>query len=175
MVDKANKQPHKTSKELVRSLLKPPIGFPSKGYHSEKLARVLAALEWIGLFSNSPVVHRSTGMEALTALLEEKLQFDATKDWDAVYMHHIVTARMPDHTVERHDMTFSVYGERNGSSAISRTVGCTVAMATELLLSGTVTSRGVSGPVKADIYHPMMEALMDEGFSFIHRVEVQDE
>ena len=40
---------------------------------------------------------------------------------------------------------------------------------TALILNGTIKSKGVLGPMKSDIYIPMMNALREEGFRFVHR------
>lgn len=159
------------ARQLARLQLRPPTGFPQKGYDSDKVNRVLEALAWLGIFDeNEPIARRGTCMEALTSLMSKKLSFDPKNDWDAVYMHHVIEATFPDGSEERHDMTFSCYGKRGGTTAISSTVGKTVAIAAELVLYGKVPYTGILTPMKPEIYKPAMQLLQDEGFRFIHRV-----
>lgn len=160
-----------SARQLARLQLRPPVGFPQKGYDGDKVNRVLEALTWLGLFEDDEmVVRRNTPMEALTALMQKKLSFNPITDWDAVYMHHVVEASFPDGSEERHDMTFSSYGKRGGTTAISATVGKTVAIAAELVLYGKIPYTGILTPMKPEIFKPAMRLLQDEGFRFTHRV-----
>ena len=159
------------ARQLARLQLRPPTGFPQKGYDGDKVNRVMEALTWLGLFDEQEkVARRNTPMEALTALMQTKLAFDLKTDWDAVYMHHVIEATFQDGSEERHDMTFSCYGKRGGTTAISATVGKTVAIAAELVLYGKLPYTGILTPMKPEIYRPAMQLLQDEGFRFIHRV-----
>jgi alpha-aminoadipic semialdehyde synthase len=166
---------HLDARQLARLQLRPPVGFPQKGYDGDKVNRVLEALAWLGIFNESEkVVRKHTPMEALTALMTAKLSFDPKTDWDAVYMHHVIEATFPDGSEERHDMTFSAYGKRGGVTAISATVGKTVAIASELVLYGNLPYTGILTPMKPEIFKPAMQLLQDEGFRFIHRVTKQE-
>lgn len=159
------------ARQLARLQLRPPVGFPQKGYDGDKVNRVLEALAWLGIFDETePIARRGTPMEALTSLMTKKLSFDPKNDWDAVYMHHVIEASFPDGSEERHDMTFSCYGKRGGTTAISSTVGKTVAITAELVLYGKVPYTGILTPMKPEIFKPAMQLLQDEGFRFIHRV-----
>jgi saccharopine dehydrogenase-like NADP-dependent oxidoreductase len=165
-------QSGKTPEQLVKDHLRPPAGFPSLGFEIDKLNRVIEAFDFLGFFSTTNYVHQKhTCLDALCPLLENVLAFDHKVDWDAVIMHHIVDAEFPNGQTERHNMTFSAYGKIGGPSAISLTVGLAVAIAADLVLDGTITSRGVLGPMKPDIFVPVMKALKDEGFRFVHRVK----
>lgn len=160
-----------SAKQMARLLLSPPPGFPQKGYDGDKLNRVMEALTWLGMFDrNEKVARKNTPMEALTALMTQKMSFDPKTDWDAVYMHHVIEARFPDGTEERNDMTFSCYGQRGGTTAISATVGKTVAIAAELVLYANLPFTGILTPMKPEIFKPAMQSLQDEGFRFTHRV-----
>jgi len=159
------------ARQLARLQLRPPVGFPQKGYDGDKVNRVLEALTWLGIFEETEMVARKhTPMEALTAQMTAKLSFDPKTDWDAVYMHHVIEATFKDGSEERHDMTFSAYGKRGGITAISSTVGKTVAIAAELVLYGKLPYTGILTPMKPEIFKPAMQALQDEGFRFTHRV-----
>jgi alpha-aminoadipic semialdehyde synthase len=171
----AKQQGRLSARHLARLQLRPPAGFPQKGYDGDKLNRVMEALTWLGIFSEEErVARRHTPMEALTSLMQAKLGFDPATDWDAVYMHHVIEAAFPNGSEERHDMTFSCYGKRGGTTAISSTVGKTVAIAAELVLYGSegklLPYTGILTPMKPEIYKPAMQLLQDEGFRFIHRV-----
>ncbi len=55
------------------------------------------------------------------------------------------------------------------ASSMARTVGLPVAIATELLLSGGISKRGVIGPMSSEIYTPILKTLANEGIEFLHK------
>ncbi len=62
--------------------------------------------------------------------------------------------------------TLVVHGDKSGS-AMSKTVGYPVAIATEMVLDGVVKAEGVIGPMLPQIYNPLLKALADEGIRFL--------
>ena len=53
-------------------------------------------------------------------------------------MHHSIGVTWPDNSQENRVINFVCYGEENGYSAMARTVGMPTAIATKLILDGTI-------------------------------------
>lgn len=58
------------------------------------------------------------------------------------------------------------YGDPQRYSAMAKTVGFPAAIATEMILKGEYTRKGVVAPMTRDIYEPMIERLHREGIQF---------
>ncbi len=84
---------------------------------------------------------------------------------DMLVMHHEFVAEYPDRK-EAITSTMLDFGIPNGDTSMSRTVGLPAAIATRMILEGTITRKGVLVPVTPDIYNPVMAELekMDIGF-----------
>ena len=61
--------------------------------------------------------------------------------------------------------TMIEYGTPGGDTAMARTVGVPCGIATQLILDGKITRKGVFAPLTADIYEPIIEILEKEGMS----------
>jgi saccharopine dehydrogenase (NADP+, L-glutamate forming) len=87
--------------------------------------------------------------------------------------HEFVSAwddgfRAPRRTVSR----LIAYGRpAEGSSATSRTVSLPAAVAAERILAGRIDLAGVHIPISPGVYEPVLDALHDEGISFVERQE----
>jgi saccharopine dehydrogenase-like NADP-dependent oxidoreductase len=54
-------------------------------------------------------------------------------------------------------------GEKNGLSAVSKTVGYTVAIAAKNVLNGKIKTKGVIGPFMKDVYSSVGDELQKVG------------
>ena len=59
-----------------------------------------------------------------------------------------------------------VLGENRSHTAMSKTVGLPVAMATLLILNGKVSTRGVQIPIRKEVYDPILQGLESQGVIF---------
>jgi saccharopine dehydrogenase-like NADP-dependent oxidoreductase len=160
-----------TRQTIIRKLISPPA-FPSKGYDQDKVRRVLEAFEWLGLISDSEeIALLGTPMDALCAQLLKKLTFEPN-DRDIVILHHIFGIKWSDGRRETRTSTLVVYGEPGGETAMSKTVGLPVAIAADLILKGEIKGSGVVGPIRKDIYKPMLEGLKNEGIEPVTKSSV---
>jgi len=66
--------------------------------------------------------------------------------------------------------TLVEYGIPGGDSAMARTVGLPLAIATRMVLDGRIVDCGVVTPVKPEIYNPILDELEGVGISFDERV-----
>jgi len=126
---------------------------------------IMKKLEWLGLFKRAcAAVQDQTPARVLQALLEEKLTLDPG-DKDMIVMQHQIEYLLGD---KRHRIVSSmaIKGEDRVHTAMSKTVGIPVAIATKLILQGKISLSGVHIPIHRQIYEPVMKELEDHGILF---------
>ena len=84
-------------------------------------------------------------------------------------MHHEFGITWADGKKERRTSTMVAYGDSK-YSAMARTVGVPVGIATQCILNGLFKERGVLAPMHASIYKPMLLELKKHGIKFSDRV-----
>ncbi|KAJ3235224.1 hypothetical protein HDU78_005295 [Chytriomyces hyalinus] len=137
---------------------------------SGRLDRVMASLNWLKMLSTDHAVQPSPSvLDAFCALLQSKLVY-AENERDLVVMHHVFGVEWANGSTNELTSTLIAYGDPNGYSAMAKTVGLPAAMATEMILEGTMRHTGVIAPVYADIYEPMLEKLEREGVKFVEEM-----
>lgn len=80
-------------------------------------------------------------------------------------LRHEVIVRWPNRTREEKGINFIVNGDVNGHSAMAKTVGLPVAIATKMILDNEIDERGVILPFRGDVVDKMLVKLRAEGFS----------
>lgn len=126
---------------------------------------VMEKLEWLGLFSDAAIgVSGRSPAATLQHLLEQKWKLGAN-DKDMVVMWHRFQYALEGRQRTMH-ASLGVIGEDTIHTAMARTVGLPIAMACKLLLSGTITDRGVLLPLKPVIYEPILQELERFGIVF---------
>ncbi|MHA2002561.1 MAG: saccharopine dehydrogenase C-terminal domain-containing protein [Candidatus Thorarchaeota archaeon] len=119
---------------------------------------IIQRLEWLGLFSNLEVPSDvTTYLDSVCNLFEQKLKY-APGERDMIVMHHEFIAEYPDHK-EKITSTMIDYGIPNGDSSMSRTVALPVAIASRMILDGTIDLVGVHRPVMPEVYEPILKEL----------------
>jgi saccharopine dehydrogenase-like NADP-dependent oxidoreductase len=63
-----------------------------------------------------------------------------------------------------------VFGYDPRYTAMAKTVGLPVAIATKLILSGEINSVGVKIPTTKDIYIPVLKELSENGINFVEEL-----
>ena len=130
--------------------------------HCDSLHR----LEWLGMFSDEKIgVEPSSPLDVLVRKLQEKLTY-APGERDMVVQVHEFAVTDADGSERRLSSRLLEYGDATGISAMSRTVGLPTAVATRLVCEERVSLRGVRIPVHAEIYDPILDALVHEGVEF---------
>ena len=134
--------------------------------------RIMANFEWLGLFSEEPTgCSGETAAAMLTDLLKQKLPL-LPGDRDIVVLQHDMEVEYPgsDRPAERITSTLLAEGDPCGSqpgfTAMSRTVGAPVVIATKLLLSGELGLTGSQIPTHPSIYEPELRELEMSGLVF---------
>jgi saccharopine dehydrogenase-like NADP-dependent oxidoreductase len=130
----------------------------------------LALLQWLD-FPEEPVgLEQGTPAQILEKLLLQKWALDP-QDKDMVVMQHLVTYELNG---EKKALTSSlvVLGEDRDHTAMAKTVGLPVGMATKLILQGKVIFKGVVIPTHAAIYEPVLAELETYGIAFMEEERI---
>ncbi len=135
---------------------------------------IMSNLRWLGLFSDEKIgadVETSTG--AMTHLINEKLKL-TPGNRDMVVLFHRIIVAFPGEERPREEYTATMIhnGERDGFTAMSKTVGLPAASAAKLLLTNSLPLSGCHIPTHPAIYKPLMQELETNGIKFeeSHRV-----
>ena len=137
-------------------------GLPENAPFIEKLA-------WLGMFEKEPIpVEEGGNIDVMAARLAEKCQF-APGERDMIVMQHefvIDTAGKKQQRIS----SLVDYGTPGGDSAMARTVSLPVAIATRMIIEGTIKQRGVIAPILPEIYNPILDELEGMGIAFKEQV-----
>lgn len=131
----------------------------------------MSAYRWLGLFDSTPIgMPDATPADALQQLLEGKWGL-APDDKDMIVMQHQFRYQKADGTPELLISSMTAYGEDDHQTAMAKTVGYPLAIATKLLLQGKLRERGVLMPVSQNIYEPVLQELDELGIRFIETTQ----
>ncbi|KAL2880772.1 hypothetical protein SGCOL_003799 [Colletotrichum sp. CLE4] len=132
--------------------------------------RIIDGLRWIGLFSDKPATLRGNLLDTLCAQLERLLRYQAWER-DLVMLQHKFIVEWKDGSRDTITSTLELFGEPDGYSAMSRTVGMTCGIATQLLLDGepALSVPGVLAPYTLEICDPIRKILEKEGISMVEK------
>lgn len=125
------------------------------------LAR-MQAIKDLGLLSEEPVLQQKTPLDTLCLYLTDKLAY-GEGERDMVLLQHDIELEMPDKSLVNRRIDLISYGDPKGHSAMARTVGLPVAIATKMVLDGDLKATGVVRPLNREIYKPMLTRLKAEG------------
>ncbi|MCD4651424.1 MAG: saccharopine dehydrogenase NADP-binding domain-containing protein [Candidatus Cloacimonetes bacterium] len=130
-----------------------------KIYNLPEHSVILKKFEWMGFFDNKAMVPISSGsaVDVLTAIMLEKMPY-LDGERDMLVMHHEFKAEFPD---KEQFITSSIvdFGIPNGDSSMARTVSLPAAIATRMILEGTIAEKGVLMPVLREVYTPILKEL----------------
>ncbi|MCM4172034.1 saccharopine dehydrogenase [Arenibacter sp. TNZ] len=106
----------------------------------------------------------ATPAEILQRILEDSWTLAET-DKDMIVMYHKFGYELNSHK-EQIDSNMVVTGEDRTYTAMAKTVGLPVAMATLLILNKKITNPGVQLPIRREVYEPILEELKEYGIHF---------
>ena len=123
-------------------------------------------LEELDLFNpNKKIgIKNATPAQALQKILEEKWTL-GPDDKDMIVMYHKFGYELEGQK-KQIDSTLVYIGEDQTYTAMAKTVGLPVAMATLKILNKEIVTSGVRRPIKADVYDPILKELEDYGLKF---------
>jgi len=145
---------------------------PSKSVEEKVLdfvgqdAAVFEKIEWLNLFSDQEKVELNVASPAqvLQSVLERKWKF-SPEDKDVVVMYHEILFEK-NNNVHRKQLSVCVYGDESGDTAMAKTVGLPIGIATKLILKNRLLCSGVLIPVIQEIYEPVLSELKTYGIDF---------
>ena len=122
--------------------------------------------KWLAIFSDSKVeIKNASPAQILQKILEEKWSLEP-KDKDMIVMQHQFEY-LQNGELKKLNSSLLVFGEDPRYTAMAKTVGLPVAIATKLILNGSIQSTGVKIPTAKDIYAPVLEELKEHGINFV--------
>ena len=145
-----------------------PVEFKLARYMGiEDNCEIMDKLTWLGIFSDKKInLINATPAKILQKLLEEKWALDPL-DKDMIVMQHIFQYIDKNNVRKELKSALAVYGDDQINTAMAKTVGTPVAIATKLLLTNEINLKGVHIPTIKELYEPILEELKDYGIEFI--------
>lgn len=122
-------------------------------------------LKWLGLFDQTQInIREGSPAQILQLLLMQKWKLQKG-ELDMIVMLHQFTYELDGNT-ERIESSLVVKGEDEQLTAMSKTVGLPMAIATKLLITGQIKPRGVQIPITPEYYIPILSELKNYGVLF---------
>ena len=123
-------------------------------------------LEELDLFSSSKKIHveNATPAKALQEILESSWTL-GDDEKDMIVMYHKFGYEL-DGKKKQLDANMVVIGENRTHTAMARTVGLPVAMATINILNKKIITPGVQIPITKEVYQPILHELKAYGIQF---------
>jgi saccharopine dehydrogenase-like NADP-dependent oxidoreductase len=137
-------------------------------------AEIIDKIEWLGLFNDTRIERaNATPAQILQDVLEEKWKL-MPQDKDMIVMQHQFEYVLPEKGNNKIKLNSSlvVKGEDQIYTAMAKTVGLPLAIASKLILQGKIKSKGVLIPTTKEIYEPLLAELEQYGVVFEEKTVV---
>ncbi|WP_233883873.1 saccharopine dehydrogenase family protein [Tenacibaculum piscium] len=109
----------------------------------------------------------ATPAQILQKILSEKWTLEAD-DKDMIVMQHKFGYEL-DKQKYQIESSMVIKGDDQTYTAMAKTVGLPVAMATLRILNGDITTPGVQLPIKKEVYQPILKELENYGIIFVEK------
>ena len=110
--------------------------------------------------------------DASPAKILQKILMDSwtlkANDKDMIVMHHIF-GYLKNGKKKQIESSMVIKGDDQVFTAMSKTVGLPVAMATLKILNKEITSSGVQLPIRKEVYQPILKELEEYGITFVEK------
>lgn len=133
--------------------------------------QILDGLRWIGLFSDHPIIPRSTPLDTLCATLEKKMAYEEGER-DLVFLQHRFEIERKGGEKETWTSTLVEYGDPKGYSAMARLVGISGGVGVMQVLAGKL-GKGLVAPYSAEICDPLREELKEKHGIYLEEKRVK--
>jgi saccharopine dehydrogenase-like NADP-dependent oxidoreductase len=134
------------------------------GIESDELEK----LDWLGMFDDTVVgLKNATPAQVLQHILEKKWTLEPD-DKDMIVMMHRVFYTC-NGSKRRLTSELVVKGDDNTYTAMAKTVGLPLAIATKHIANGVINSPGVLLPITKEIYAPTLKELGEHGIKFAEK------
>ncbi|MBW6482933.1 MAG: saccharopine dehydrogenase NADP-binding domain-containing protein [Vicingaceae bacterium] len=126
---------------------------------------LLEKFVWLGIFDQTKIgLKQATPAQILQHILEQKLSLDEG-DKDMIVMWHRFLFEKDGEYKEIHS-SMVVIGDDQTYTAMAKTVGLPVAIATKMILNKVILTPGVHVPIIKEIYNPILNELENYGIHF---------
>jgi len=130
---------------------------------------IFKKIAWLGMFEETKAgIKKASPAMLLQAILEEKWAL-GDEDKDMIVMQHQFEY-LQNGAQQKLNSSLVVFGNDPRHTAMAKTVGLPVAIATKLILNGKINSIGVQIPTTKDIYVPVLKELAENGINFIEEL-----
>jgi saccharopine dehydrogenase-like NADP-dependent oxidoreductase len=131
-------------------------------------SELMYKLEWLDIFSDTKVgLKRATPAQVLQKILEAKWALGENEK-DMIVMYHKFGYEQNGQS-KMVESSMVSKGRTKNDTAMARTVGLPVGIATRLILNGSITTPGVQIPITKEIYKPMLAELAENGIVFTEK------
>jgi saccharopine dehydrogenase-like NADP-dependent oxidoreductase len=125
-------------------------------------------LKWSGLFDSTPVgLEKGTPAQILEHILNKRWKLQAG-DKDMIVMWHRFVYVHENQRKEIH-ASLVTKGDDAIETAMAKTVGLPLGIATKLLLEGKIKQRGVAIPIGKEFYEPILNTLKSFGIQLVEK------
>jgi saccharopine dehydrogenase-like NADP-dependent oxidoreductase len=143
-------------------------------YKMHEANLTLKQLFFLGLDDKETIVDKGfcSPADVLQFALEKKLVLEPN-DKDMIVMMHEIKYEVKD---SNHEIRSSliVKGENNLRTAMAKTVGLPLGIATKLILNGTIHLKGLHIPTSKEIYEPVLKELEQHEIKFNDHFNLKD-
>ena len=112
-------------------------------------------------------IKNATPAKMLQKILEDSWTLQEN-DKDMIVMQHLFGYEK-EGKKEQIESSLIVLGENQNYTAMSKTVGLPLAIATLKILNGEITKPGVQIPIAKEVYQPILKELKNHGIEFIEK------
>ncbi len=128
-------------------------------------------LRWAGLFDDQPIgLDKGTPAQILEHILNKKWKLNPSDKDQIVMWHRFVY----EHQGKKKQLQASLVATGTDSvfTAMAKTVGLPLAIATKLVLTDKISARGVVVPITREIYNPILKELESFGIALSEEEKV---
>jgi saccharopine dehydrogenase-like NADP-dependent oxidoreductase len=126
------------------------------------------AIEWLGILSDKKItLAKGTPAQILQSLLETKWVLNP-HDKDMIVMQHQFEYTLKN-THRKITSSLVVKGDDPTYTAMAKTVGLPMAIATKLILNKNIKAKGVVIPLTEEFYNPILSELSKLGITFVEK------
>ncbi len=132
---------------------------------------IIKQFQWLGLFEDKMIpTGKGTNVDVILGLMQKRM-FYKEHEKDMIILHNEAIVEF-DNRVEKRMSTMKVEGRPFGHSAMSRAVSLPAAIASRLILEGTIRSKGVLKPITEEIYKPVLAELIENDYKFEYKTKI---
>jgi len=129
---------------------------------------IMFRMKWLGLFDDTLIgLEEGTPAQVLEHILKKKWTLSTT-DKDMIVMWHKFNF-LDNGKPRQIESSMVALGDDDRNTAMAKTVGLPLAIATKLLLQQKINFPGIHVPISKGIYEPVLAELAQLGFDFNER------